>query len=238
MVDQALVNAKVAYGFTKAANAVGSVCQWYRPVGAGAALATTNLLGTMQVLFDTKPDMQQREPSRADRPLDWFGALDITAVQAGDYLVDPVLGTFFVSAVEYLKPARLTLCNRVLTVARPGVPAPGAPTSAELVLGQTPPAPVPGPGYYGGDAATTATVLLTSWPAGVIQSSKRSMGTPELPGDVSLPWADVYLPESVPLQLRFADTALDDQTQPMRYIFSSVEQTPYGWRMTASVEAV
>lgn len=214
MVSQALVQAKVNYGFGKAAAAVGSTCQWYRPSGTGPAIGGATWLGTIPVLFDTAPDMLMKAPSRYAKDDDWYGAFDATNVCVGDYFTDPKLGTFFVAAIEYLKPSRLVRCNRVITVARPGSPAPG-------------------PAYYGGDVSADESTLITSWPASIVQGTKGEKGEVNLPGDIRLPWFNIILPLSVPVQIKTADNVTDDQAIPIRYTISSAEQTPLGWRFTA-----
>jgi hypothetical protein len=214
MVSQALVQAKVNYGFGKAAAAVGSLCQWYRPSGTGPAIGGASWIGTLPVLFDTAADMLQKQPSRYAKDDDWYGAFDATSVCVGDYFTDPKLGTFFVAALEYLKPARLVRCNRVVTVTLPG-------------------SQPPGPTYYGGDVLTAEEVLLSGWPASIVQGTKGEKGEVMIPGDIRLPWFNIILPLSVGEQIKTADNMTDDQAIPIRYTVSSAEQTLLGWRFTA-----
>jgi len=214
MVSQATVQARINFGFSKAAKIVGSTVQWYRPSGSGPAIGGANWIGTLPVLFDTAADMLQKAPSRYAKDDDWYGAFDNTTVVVGDYFTDPQLGTFFVAAIEYLKPARLVRCNRVVNVTRPG--------SAQ-----------PGPAYYGGDIAADEEVLFTGWPASIVQGTKGEKGETTVPGDIRLPWFNVILPLSIPVQVKTADIFTDDQAIPIVYTVSSAEQTELGWRFTA-----
>jgi hypothetical protein len=216
VVSQALVRSKTNLGYAKAASALGAPCQWYRPNGPTAPIVSGNLLGSLTCLFDTTPAMTQQRPSQFGKPDSWYGAFDATSVQVGDYLVDATYGTFFVASLELFRTAKMVLCNEVLTFGRPGSPIPGAK-------------------YYGGATGATLSQLLASWPAAVIQGVKGESGELKLPGDVRLPWAIVMLPNSVGVQLLTADEANTDEASPRWLTLSSVEATPLGYRLTASL---
>ena len=214
MVDRAAVQAKVAYGLAKVAAELGAACAWYRPRGAGAALAGGNSLGTLQAVITADPAFVKT--SRVGKPEDWIGFFDITLAQIGDYLVDPskpVDPTFFIAAIEDFRPARLVRCNRVLTILRPAPPAPGADYY---------------PGFLG-----NATTLLTSWPAAVILGARRLQSEVDLPRDGSLLVVDIRLPTTT-VQLLNNDVARDDEVATVSYIFNAVEQAAQGNRINAT----
>jgi hypothetical protein len=216
MASQASVQGHVNLGFAILAAKLGAVCEQYRPVGAGNPLAAGNLLGTLPVLFDTNANMQQAQPRKRQNPESWYGAFDATDVLVGDYLVDAALGTFFVSAIDWFRPARMVLCNQVLTFSRPGAQTPGA-------------------GDYGGGQGATNTPLLTSWPAALIQGTKGEHGEAQLPGDVRLPWSVILLPASGGVELLTGDWAVTAEVTPRFHTLSSCELTSGGWRFSAAL---
>ena len=218
-MSQSLIQAQVAYGYAQAARILGAPAPWYRPNGNGPVLVAGNSLGTLQVLLDTKADMSQTMPENFGKASDWFGGFDATNVLPGDYFVaahDSSVGKtpFFVAGLNWFRPARLVQCKRIVTVSRPGSQSPG-------------------PGYYGGDLTSTETVLVTGWPVAITDKGRRQAGETKLPGDMDLPWEEILLPPSFPVQIESMDILLDDQTQPVRYVVSAVEQTTLGWRLMA-----
>lgn len=209
-----------ALGPRVTAQVLGLPFAQYRPSGAGAALASANLLGTVPAWITADPKLMAARPFNYAKPAG-YAAVDPAIVAVGDYLVGSLTvggeqETFFVASADIPAPIMVIRCNRVLTVTRPGGPAPGA-------------------DYYGGDTTATETPLITAWPASVLQGTKGERGDLTLPGDVRNPWGAILLPPSVPVQLRFADVALDDQPQPVRYVLSNVEQTAIGLRITANM---
>lgn len=213
MVSQATVQAKVNYGFAKAAAALGETCQWYRPSGANNPITAANLIGTWEILFDTAADMQQRAPRRREKPEDWYGGFDMSQFQIGDYLIRPNGEIRFISAFDSFRACRMVLCNHTISLARPAGPSPGT-------------------AYYGSDVTATETSLMTGWPAAVVQGTKGEAGETKLPGDTRLPWVTILVPDCG-VELRTGDQALDDQTIPALYTLSGTERTAQGWRITA-----
>lgn len=213
MVSQATVQAHVNYGLAKAASALGAPNQWYRPTGPSNPISSPYLLGTLQVLYDINANLKQLVPRKRDKPEDWFGGFDATSVKVGDYMVDPTLGTFFITALDFFRPARMALCNRVLLIVRPAPPAKG-------------------PGFYGGNVVPTT--LMTGWPAAVTQGTKGEAGEVKLPGDTRLPWVSILLPDAG-IEIRTGDIITDDQPIPARYTISGTERTSQGWRLTAEL---
>lgn len=214
MATQATVQAKVSYGYGKAAAILGSTCVWYRPSGVG-----NPLLGPYQpaeVLFDTAPNLEQKTLSDDRKPENWYAATS-SPLLAGDYLVDAKLGAFFVEGVEPFKPFRLVSCNAQVTISE----AAGS-QSVGAVVG------------YNTDLRATETILAMQWPCAISQGTKGERGDTNLPGDVRAPWFAVQLPISLRVALR--NTTILTDANGQRFVLSSVVLTTHGWRCTAVLE--
>ena len=219
MVSLATVQPHVSRGFAKVAAALGVTCAWYRSTGAMNPLASANLLGPLQVLFDTAANLRLTAPRQRDKPEAWFGAFDPTGVQVGDYLVSPTPEIFFVAALDAVRPARLVLCNRTIDIRAPGTKAGyGA---------------LPG---YGGDDQAAETSMALQWPCAMIAGSKSKMvnGDPKLPGDVGLPTQVVLWPAIPGITVRNDMILLDDLAQ--RHVLSQVELSSLGYEAVAVLE--
>jgi hypothetical protein len=216
MVSAVLIQSKVAYGYAIAAARVGDPYQQYRPTGTGPALAGANLIGTLPAQFAA--DKAAKFASGSDYGnARWYGIFDMSKTQPGDYLVG-LLGTFFVADVERFAKPLCLLCSHVVTVSRmPGTVTPGA-------------------GSYAGDT-TPETVILTSWPASVlVQSTKTSPGTMQLPDESKMGTYQILLPASAPGPLLRDDILTDEIGN--RYAASTAEQSNLGWRLNVEQWAV
>lgn len=209
MVTQATINAKIGYGFNKAAKVLGASCAWYRPSGAGNPLATQ--FGTIQAAF-RQPNTGYMTPSTYSKPL-WWGLFDLTTVDPGDYIVEPNMGTFFVASVDAIRNPLCIACNQTITITRPGNQTPGST-------------------YYGG--VWTESTVMTSWPASVLQGTKGEKGEVSLPGDVRLSWVQILVPYAG-VELLPGDVVTTAETIPMAYTISSRELTNLGWRLSAAL---
>ena len=191
----------------------------YRPTSATVAVVSpVNLLATINAWITADPKLMGGKPFAYGKPVG-FAGVDPALTQVGDYLVGSItvggpVETFFIASQDIPQPIQVVRCNRVVTVSRPG--------------GQN-----PGPGYYGGDLTATETPLGVGWPAAITDKGRRQSGEVKLPGDMDLPWVEILLPASFPVQIESMDVLLDDQAQPVRYLVSAVEQTPLGWRLMA-----
>jgi hypothetical protein len=217
MVSQATIQTKVNQGFSIVAAAAGTSCQWYRPSSAQSPILGGNWMGTLQVLFDTAPNLMQRTPRRRDKPEEWFGAFDTTGVAVGDYLTTPSSETVFIAAIDPFRPARLVLCNRTVDIRQP---------AAKIGYGAI--------AGYGGDTRAAEMVLAGCWPCAVVQGSKGETGDTRLPGDVKLPWSIVLLPTIPGVVLRNDLIMIDDLN--FRHVISQAELTPLGWRLSVVLE--
>ncbi len=125
-------------------------------------------------------------------PATWSGIFDTAYTRPGDYLAGPA-GIFFIAAQQALLPALCVLTTRTIAVSRAAAPAP------------------PGVNAYGGLHATTATPVLTAWPASILFAGAGSPG--DLPGDASTPTWTVLLPNT-PAPIAPADLITDDRGSP------------------------
>lgn len=216
-MDVATLRWKVARGYGIAATKLGPDAEVFRPGGAGDPIVLVNrviaarpcaivngVVGTSDAPFLSSPDWGKS---------DFAAMMDATGLEVGDYLrvEDQVL---FIKTIDYPATPRAVRCNHRVTVKRPD--------------GGT-----AGDAYYGGDVRSNEVTLITSWPAAVVQGRSGPQNEVGLPGDVRSPYWTIYLPASVPVQIRSSDVIEDDQTIPMRYIVSSVETTALGLRIAA-----
>jgi hypothetical protein len=116
MVSQATIQSKISYGFGKAASIIGASYAQYRCATYDSPIQSTYQVGALFAAFDVAPSFQFISPSKIDIDV-YFGMMDLTNVQTGDYLVGPQ-GTFFVSYIEPLKPPICVRCPYLMTVTR------------------------------------------------------------------------------------------------------------------------
>ncbi len=212
-MDAATLAARVSAGYGHAAKVIGRTTTIYRPNGAGNPIVSGNIVATLLAAFDTVPQFTFINAQKVGVTT-YYALMNTTLVDVGDYLVSAAAGTYFVATQDDVAAPMVIRCNRVLTISRPG-------------------AQTPGPAYYGGDLVSTETALITAWPAAVIDKGRRQSGETHLPGDMDLPWYEILLPASVPVQLLPMDAILDDQATAARYVVSSATQMPLAWRLSA-----
>ena len=216
-MNQAGIQAKIWAGAAMAALRLGASASWYRPNGAGAAIASGNLQGTIQVAVSTDATFTFSKPAAYGKPENWYGLFSGASVIVGDYFVHPE-GTFFAAALDPILPPRLVRCNQVVTFTRPGAPTPGA-------------------DYYGGATMPDEAALFGPWPGAVTQGTKGDAGEMKLPGDTRLGWVSILVPSVSGVQVRSGDVVTDAQALPQRYTISAVESTSLGYRITAALAA-
>ncbi len=198
---------RIDRGLGTAARHLGHEVDAYRPVTASNPLAAENRFLRLHAAFNDE-NLSFRRPIAYGRAT-WSGIFDRAYTQPGDYLSGPD-GTFFIAAQQSLLPALCILTNRTIAVTRPAAPA------------------IAGVNAYGGLLATTATPVLTAWPASILFAGAGSPG--ELPGDGGTPTWTVLLP-STPTALLSADLINDDVGKS--YVIGSAELTSLGWRIVA-----
>jgi hypothetical protein len=199
-------------GLGRAARAAGSVCDAYRPDGAGSPLRPGCRYLRLPVLFS--PAAGVHRVSAHGHPL-WNAAFDAAYSRPGDYLVRKSDGAvFFIAAQPPLLPVLCVLTDRTVSFSRPSGPG------------------VVGAGSYGGVQRATATTLLQTWPASVVAIGDGGFDA-SLPADMHPATWTVLLPgagadDGGPV-LRGGDLMTDDLG---RYgVVTSAELSSLGWRL-------
>jgi hypothetical protein len=189
------------------AKRTGNKCNFYRPASATNPLQTAYL----QQYASFNQDYRYSKPNKYGNA-QWYGMFDSSSCQVGD-IIDGVDGTFFIAAIQNCLPILLVQCNRTISVLR---------VAADTSVGI---------GGYGGDTSANETVLMSGWPASILQGTKSEANDAKLPGDVRTPWWAILFPAFDGVVLRTSDIITDDIGR--RYIISSAELTDMGWRITA-----
>lgn len=210
-MDAATLQSRIYSGYAKAALRIGYTADLFRPSSASNPTDFVNKLRTMPASFNAE-DMSYGKPNKYGKPT-YYGLFDGSLTKVGDYLISSEDGTFFIAAQQPQLPILMIACNRKISILRPqqqaGVGALG----------------------YGGTTAANETVLMTAWPASVLQGTKGEKGDAILPGDVRSPWWAILLPHWPGVTLRSGDIITDDIQR--RYVISSAELSDLGWLITA-----
>ena len=204
---------RIDKGLGAAARHIGNEVDAYRPSSTIDPIAPENRYLRLHAAFNDE-NLSFRRPIPYGRAT-WSGIFDRAYTRPGDYLAGPA-GTFFIAAQQSLLPALCILTNRTVSIARPAAPS------------------LAGVNDYGGLLATTATTILTAWPASILFAGAGSPG--ELPGDGGTPTWTVLLPVIPPAVNTLTDIATADlitDDKGMSYVVGSAELTSLGWRILA-----
>lgn len=214
-MDQARIQAKVAFGLAKAAQFLGSPHAQIRPTTADDPLAQPSLR-ILNAAFDQNAGFTFKGPGAWGKPTR-FGMFDTTDVEPGDYLAaQPEPGAvYFVAAFSALEPPLCIVCNRTVTISRPVMQ-----TEAGLEPG------------YGGRTESTDTVLATGWPVSLLIKNKGDTDPTKLPSDVKAASFEIMMPHIPTISLLPNDRLTDETLQ--EYVVAAVEISPYGSRLLAS----
>lgn len=210
-MDAAKLQDKVYAGYAKAAKRIGYQADQYRPSSASNPISSGNKLRSIYASFNAE-DMSYNKPNKYGHPT-WYGLVDGSLTQNGDYLTNAQDGTYFIAAQQTALPILMVQCNRVIDIKRPQIQA-----NVGAIA-------------YGGATASTESPLMTQWPASVLQGTKGEKADSVLPGDTRSPWFSVLLPFFAGVIVRSGDIIHDDLAR--RFVISSVEVTDLGYRMTA-----
>lgn len=216
MVDQALVQAKLNYGYGKAAQALGQVWTIYRPnarVASVAALDASYAVATTIGWLTADPAFASLRPIPPDKPIGYI-AIDRTALESGDYLLGADGTTVFVGSVQPIMATPAIRCNHAFTVTRPEPVTPGA-------------------NFYGGNAVANQVTILTAWPGFIGAKNRGVQPEQRIPGDTRLNTVTMMLPVTTGAQIMPNDILTDDQPDPKRYTVSIATSTDWGWAVEA-----
>lgn len=198
MVDQFLIQRRVARGMAKAAQKVGAPAQIMRPTALAAPLTTESRC--MMADFSASPDYAFRAPPLWDKPTTW-ALMDTDDVRPGDIIV-AASGTYFVSRFEPWRPVSCVLTNSVVSLTETAMSGSGVTTDdGSLTTGTCTVAGLQDP--YGTSSSNTSgdTTSATDWPAyisqpkaGVMPQSGTSGAVKAAAYGLLLPLMPNYLP--------------------------------------------
>lgn len=220
-MDAATIQNRLYKGYGKAALRLGMVHNQYRPAGAVDPLATVR--GTLYASFNAE-DFGYKRPNKYGAPT-WYGVLDGSLTQPGDYLTGPER-TVFIAAQQLHLPVLVVDCNRTICLIRPAAP---------VSVGDV--------GYSGEVADTDVTVLgqrapdgsiAKGWPASILSKGRDEPTGTGLPATTKNAGWQILLPPSVPITIQATDILIDDLNR--RYAVRSAELTDLGWRIQAVEE--
>ncbi len=209
------MQAKANAGYARAAAFLGQGVTVYRPDARQSliqALDARYVLTQLAAWFNPDANFRQVRPALPDKPVVHV-AIDRTALQPGDYLMDASQNTWFVGSVQALLATPCVRCNRAFSVMRA--------------------VPVTGPSAYGGNAPGDMATILTSWP-GFIAAKARGVSPEErVPGDTKLNVVVISLPVTAGVEILPNDVMVDDQADVSRYTVSMAVATDWGWTIDA-----
>ncbi len=207
-VDGPKLQAKIYKGYGQAAKRIGYPYQQFRATSSSNPLGTEPLQ-TLPASFTT--NFNYSAPNKYGQAT-WLGLFDARLFTPGDFLVGHQ-GTYFIAAMQDTLPIYCVQANRVISVLR---------GSMEAGVGQV---------GYGGAAGENEVMIMSGWPASILQGTKGERNEVNLPSDAKTPWFSILFPIYGDLILRTSDIITDDIDR--RYVISSAELTDMGWRVTA-----
>ncbi|WP_145483523.1 hypothetical protein [Yersinia rohdei] len=207
-MDGPKLQAKIYKGYGQAAKRIGYPYQQFRASSPNDPLNTVSLQ-TLPASFTT--NFNYSAPNKYGQAT-WLGLFDARLFAPGDFLVGHQ-GSYFVAAMQDTLPIYCVQTNRTISVLR---------GSMEAGVGQV---------GYGGATVDNEVVMMSGWPASILQGTKGERNEVNLPSDAKTPWFAILLPAYNGLILRTSDIITDDIER--RYVISSAEFTDMGWRVTA-----
>lgn len=215
-MDGATLQSRIYSGYAKAASRVGYSNLHYRPSSALNPIAVGNKLANIYASFNAQ-DMKYGKPNKYGNPL-WYGLFDGSQTRVGDYLIDPVVGDFFIAAQQQALPILCVSCNTIVNITRP---------AQQAAVGALP---------YGGTTPPTETMLMQQWPCSLIMFGGGKKDDAILPGDTVSMNVQVLLPYFSGVTLAMADVITDQLGR--RFTIANTELTDLGWRLTAKMAIV
>ncbi|RFB80007.1 hypothetical protein [Methylovirgula sp. 4M-Z18] len=224
-MNSALLQTKIAFGYAKAASAVGGLFDLYRPTSSNIPLAPANKIASLPAAFSVHAMGNFDFAKPADDRGPFFHALvDASQIKVGDYLVSEQGGAspYYIAACDALSPPLAVQTNRVVTVWTPG---PAHPLGVSYVSGTV--AATPANSQVG---TANEVALMSVWPASVLYDG-RVGGKAMLPEDAGAARWQMLLPACAGVEIRAGSIVTDDLSE--RYIVTSAQATRFGWRLTA-----
>lgn len=184
----------------------------YRPSGTGDPIVSGNLVTTLPVALDAKPNYKFAVPALHGAAMR-YALADGRLLRRFDYLVGE-RETVFVADLPPLQSIVAVSCNEVLALRRPGAGGGfGAVTGAP-------------------DEPGTEAVLATGWPGSLVHALRGGADDVQLPGDAPPPQATGMLPAIAGVDPpRGGDIVVDRRGQRWAVLWG--EETMLGWRFGA-----
>lgn len=212
----------VQKGLGRAGRALGPMCEAYRPASATDPLSLANLFLRLPAAF--APHGGKFHAPQSYGQAVWDGLFDCAYTRPGDYIVRRESeagaadgGIWFVAAQQKLLPPLCVRASRVVTFSR----APAAQSA--------------GVSGYGGVESLTRTVLLSGWPASVLDAGSGGKYQADLPTDTSLGEWSVLLPVLPSVVLKAGDFMADDLGRSG--VVGAAELSELGWRLNVKQAA-
>lgn len=216
-MDAARLQSKLNSGYGKAAQRIGYAFDVHRPAAATNPIVAGNIaVSQLNAVFTPRSaGFNFGLTSDYIKPL-FHGLFDGTNVKVGDYLYNATHGTYFVIAMQEQTPMLCVQCNNTVSVLRAAVQS-----QVGVVTN------------YIGDTSGSETALMTAFPASVIYDARGKNSGAQLPLDEVKPYFTILLPALSGVDIRPSDIITDTNSPVRRYIVTSSERSPLGWRIVA-----
>ncbi len=200
-MDASTLQDRISKGMGAAARRAGSLFSLYRPPGIVQPVSAGNRILDLPALFAPFG----KRPGAAYGQSLWSGTFDSSYTQPGDYLAS-ASATYFIASQLPGLDVQCVLTNRVVSIVRP--------TPAMQ-------------GGYSGFFSTPGEVVITAWPACLLESGGHAEGGRV--GETVFGGWTLLLP-TLPTRPQTADVVSDDIGGA--YVVGSAEQSVLGWRLT------
>ncbi|MEA2756612.1 MAG: hypothetical protein QOJ54_2901 [Aliidongia sp.] len=211
-MDGATLQRRIYAGYARAAVQIGLPYQLFRATGAQGPMAGPPL-ATLPAAF-SPADYAFGQPQNYGKAT-WEALFDGTQAQVGDVLVGPK--TYFVVGLQALLPILAVEAPHIVDVRRP---------FRETGVGFQ--------AAYGGTTPAQESVIMSQWPASILQGTRGENTMANLPDDLKAPWWGLLMPACPGVEIVTSDVIEDELGR--RFAVASAEITPMGWRMTALQE--
>jgi hypothetical protein len=215
MADFARIQNRIyTKGYEKSAIHLGTEHTIYRSTDGIDPLKDDNLFGTRLISVDQ--NYKYTTTKKYGDSVWQFLMTDGLTLRNYDYFVSPSGTIYFIADIapdNRLNPPLCVECNKIITITRPTQP-----TGIGAV-------------DYGAYLPSTATELLVSCPASVLEGTKGEANAVKFPLDTRSPYYEILLPYLGGVNLRIGDFIADQNDY--RLVISSVELTGLGWRLQA-----
>lgn len=221
MVDFARVQNRIYYGYSKAAQRLGTSHAVYRSTDGNNPIQSGNLIGNQLISVDQ--NLKYTSVKKYGDPVWQFLPEDGLSLKNYDYLVGASV-TYFIADVvsdDRLSPPICVECNGVITITRP---------SNESTL-------TPGKNNYQ-QLPLTQPQIITGCPVSILQFGRFDASTMKLPTSVRLPMYSINLPEFNNILIKPGDLIEDDNGRRLAVLSAERSKKALGFRIIAAEQGV